>query len=173
MPGHVEITNRRFSKPPSVPPARNATWKYISLTKKALALPTEFSSMDTTRTPGSSEQVPFIMTDPVSPASPPNPEPISQFFATSTAVAHVPPATQAVVFDVDSPFLLDLLFVCQHPINSLHSFAVLVLYLISLTISHSFLVVNNVFKNGIIHILFYLFKLTTELYEFYSLNSIT
>ena len=96
VPSHLEVKKRRFRKPPSVPLARDAKGKLLNLKTMALALSTESSSMDTTRTPGSGEQVPFIMTEFFWP-SPSDPEPISQPSATSTVDADAPPTTQAVV----------------------------------------------------------------------------
>ena len=107
VPGQLEVRKRRSRKPPSVPPVRDAKGKFLNLKSTGPALPTEPSSMDTTRTPGSSEHVPFIMTEPVSP-SPLDPEPISQFSASSTAEADAPTTTQAVVLDVGSPLLTGL-----------------------------------------------------------------
>ena len=115
MPGHVEVNKRRLRKPPSVPPARDAIGKFLNLKTTPHALPTKFSSMDTTRTPGSSEQFPLIMSEFVSPSSPPDPEPISQPSATSTVEADVPIATQAVVLDLDSPLLTWLTFPMPTP----------------------------------------------------------
>ena len=76
VPGQLEVKKRRSRKPPSVPPVRDAKGKFLNLKSTGPAHPTESSSMDTTRTHGSSEQVPFLMTECVSP-SPPDPEPIS------------------------------------------------------------------------------------------------
>ena len=76
VPGQLKVKKRRSRKPPSMPPVRDAKGKFLNLKSTAPALPTEPSSMDTTRTPGSSKQVPFIMTEPVSPSTS-DPEPIS------------------------------------------------------------------------------------------------
>ena len=114
VPGQLEVKKRRSRKPPSVPPARDSKGKFLNLKSTGPALPTESSSMDTTRTPGSSEQVPLIMSELVSP-SPPDPEPISQPFATSTVEADAPATTQAVVLDVGSPLLTGLTFPMPKP----------------------------------------------------------
>ena len=105
VPSQLEVKKQRSRKPPTVPPVRDSKGKFFYLKSTGPALPTESSSMDMTRTPGSSEQVHLIMTEPVSPSFPPKPEPISQPSATSTVEADVPTATQAVVLDVDSPLL--------------------------------------------------------------------
>ena len=70
--------------------------------------------MDTNPILGSSEQVSLIMTKPVSP-SPPDPEPISFPFATSTVEADAPTTIQAVMLDVVSPRLTGLTFAMATP----------------------------------------------------------
>ena len=112
--GQLEVKKRRSRKPPSVPPARDAKGKFLNLKSTAPALPTESSLMDTTRTPGSSEQVPLIMTKPVSP-SPPDPEPISQPSASSTVEADAPTTTQTVVLNVGFPLCTGLNFPMPTP----------------------------------------------------------
>ena len=54
VPGQLEVKKRRSRKPPIVPPVRDAKGKFLNLKSTGPALPTESSSMDTTRTPGSS-----------------------------------------------------------------------------------------------------------------------
>ena len=77
VPGQLEVKKRISRKPPTVPPVRDSKGKFSHLNSTDPAIPTESFSMDTTQTPGSSEQVSSIMTELVSP-SPPDPEPISQ-----------------------------------------------------------------------------------------------
>ena len=113
VPGRHEVKKRRSRMPPNVPPARDAKGKFLNLNTTALALSTE-SSIYTTRTPGSSEQVPFIMTVTVSPL-PSDPEPIFQPSATSTVEADAPTTTQAFVLDVGSPLLTGLTFPMPTP----------------------------------------------------------
>ena len=114
VPGQLEVKKRRSRKQPSVPPVRDSKGKFSHLNSTGPALPTESSSKDTTRTPWSSEQVPLIMTEPVSP-SPFDPEPISQPSATSTVEADAPTTTQVVVLDVGSPPLTGLTFPMPTP----------------------------------------------------------
>ena len=143
VPGQLEVKKRKSRKPPSVPRARDAIGKFLNLKTTAPALPTESSSMDTTRTPGLSEQVPFIMTEPVSP-SPSDPEPISQPSATSTVEADAPKTTQAVVLDVGSPILTGLTFLMPTP-DELASFICITFIVPKLTENESFFLCREQF----------------------------
>ena len=149
MPGQLEVKKRRSRKPPSVPPARDSKGKFLNLKSTGPALPTESSSMDTTRTPGSSEQVPLIMTELVSP-SPPDPEPISQPSATSTVKADAPTTTQAVVLDVGSPLLTGLTFPMPTP-DELASFICTTFIIPKLTYNKSFFLCREQFVHQYYH----------------------
>ena len=65
----AEPKKRRPRKVPSVLPTRDNRGKFSQPSSTTLALPTESSSTDPTRTPALSEQVPAVMAEPVSPAA--------------------------------------------------------------------------------------------------------
>ena len=65
----AEPKKRRPRKVPSDLPTRDKLGKFSHPSSTTPTLPTEFSSMDPTLTPASSEQVPTVLTEPVSPAA--------------------------------------------------------------------------------------------------------
>ena len=115
--------------------------------------------MNTTRTPGSSEQFPFTMTEPVSP-SPADPEPISQPSASSTVEADAPTTTQAVVLDVSSPLLTGLTFPMPTP-DELASFICTTIIIPKLTENKSFFLCREQFFHQYYH---------THLVSFFQVN---
>ena len=91
--------------------SRDASGKFRNVKSKPRDRPTEASSMDTTRTPATSEQVLQIVTEPVSPAAPPEDvahAPSQVVEAASNQV--VAPSTQPLVLDVTSPLIPSLTF---------------------------------------------------------------
>lgn len=95
-------------KPRSVILKRDANGKFVNFKSTSRVRATETSTKDTTRTPVPSDQVPQIMTEPVSPAPPPSD--IVIHTPNQVAVADALPATQAVVLDVNSPLIPSLTF---------------------------------------------------------------
>ena len=162
MLGQLEVKKRRSRMPPSVPPVRDSKGKFSHLHSTGPALPTESSSMDTTRTPGSIEKVPFIITEPVSP-SPPDPEPISQPSASSTVETDAPTTTQAVVLDVGSPLLTGLTFPMPTP-DELASFICTTFLIPKLTENKSFFLCREQFFHQYYH---------TNLVSFFQVNIAT
>ena len=174
VPGELEVKKRRSCKPPTVPPVRDFKGKFSHLTSTGPALPTESSSMNTTRTPGSSEQVPLIMTEHVSPSSPPNPEPISQLSGTSTFKADVPTATQAVVLDVDSPLLTGFTFPMPTP-DELASFICTTFIIPKLTENKSFFLCREQFFHQYYHshlVSFFQLNIGTTCVSFFQLDTL-
>ena len=98
-------------KPRSGLLSRDASGKFSNAKSKPRDRPTEVSSMDTTRTPATSEQVLQIVTEPVSPAAPP--EDVAHALSQVVEAAPnqvVAPSTQPLVLDVTSPLIPSLTF---------------------------------------------------------------
>ena len=113
------------------------------------------------------------MTEFVSPVSPPNPEPISQFSATSTVEADVLTATQAVVLNIDLPLFTPLTLPMLTS-NELALFICTTFIIPKLTENITFFLCREqFFTNTITHILFHSVNYTSEEHAFNSLNSTT
>ena len=91
---------------------RDATGKFSNMKSTARAQPTEASSMDTTPTPATSEQVLQIVTEPISPAPPLETahQTLSQVAVDAAPNQVVAPSTQPLVLDVNSPLIPSLTF---------------------------------------------------------------
>ena len=91
--------------------SRDASGKFRNVKSKPRDRPTEASSTDTTRTPATSEQVLQIVTEPVSPAAPPEDIAHAQSQVVEAAPNQVvAPSTQPLVLDVTSPLIPSLTF---------------------------------------------------------------
>ena len=116
QPPQPEPKKRKPRKTPSVMPTRDKRGKFSHQSSTTPAQPTEASSTDTTRTPVSSEQVPAVVTEPI---SPPAAEQVTETSNSTQAVAS--PTTQVVFMDVSTAFYNGLLFPNPSP-NELASF---------------------------------------------------
>ena len=89
MPAQIESRRRKSRKLPTVPPARDAKGKFVPPMTTSLVPPTKVSSMEMTRTPGLSEQIRPMVTEPAAPTE--------------------------VVLEVDLPYLTKLTFPMPMP----------------------------------------------------------